>query len=64
MTCVFFFLVDNQDIALNEKNNFFTKRKLLANYIDQYQIKVYNAILAENINPEGENKFNEILSIS
>lgn len=40
------------------------KRKLFANYIDQYQIKVYNAILAENINPEGENKFDEILSIA
>ena len=40
------------------------KRKLLAIYIDQYQIKVYNAILAENINPKGENKFDEILSIS
>lgn len=40
------------------------KRKLFANYIDQYQIKVYNAILAENINPKGENKFDEILSIS
>nr|WP_296158148.1 hypothetical protein [uncultured Blautia sp.] len=57
----------SQTLFASIRKDFFwggAKRKLLVNYIVQYQIKVYNAILVENINLEGENKFDEVLSIS